>query len=181
MIAFHLISGPVALVFDLISLSSTGTIGFGAICKLVKAFVITREMIMGAVVIFPVLLPAFLGIVSIIFLLAMWAMSILSGVENFWTDFNTSIYTFVQILTLDDWAAKIIKVLLSKDRFLAPIVIVAFIFVANYFFLNMMVAFSSEVFQKLTTKEYVDRNQNKKLGFYEAAEETNSHVYKNIA
>ncbi len=113
MMAFHVISGPVALVFDLVSLSSSGTIGFGAICKLIKVFVISREMIMGAVLIFPVLLPAFLGIISIIFLLALWAQSILKNVEDFWLDFNTSVYTFVQILTLDDWAAKIIKDLLK--------------------------------------------------------------------
>lgn len=55
----------------------------------------TRETIIGAIMIFPTLFPAFLGIISIIFILAMWALNYLKEVEDFWVDFNTSVYTFV--------------------------------------------------------------------------------------
>ncbi|EAS04063.1 cation channel family transporter (macronuclear) [Tetrahymena thermophila SB210] len=167
MMFFHIISGPVALIFDIISLSLSGNIGFGGILKLFKVFTVTRETIMGAVMIFPTLLPAFLGIISIIFLLALWALNYLKQVENYWTDFVTSVYTFVQILTLDDWAARLIKDLFKQERYLVPIVFVGFIFVANYFFLNMMIAFSCETFKKITNEDYVYRNQRKQLDFYE--------------
>ncbi len=54
-------------------------------------------MIVGAIVIFPVLLPTFLGIFAIIFILAIWAFCNLQGVPNLniWADFNMSVYTFV--------------------------------------------------------------------------------------
>lgn len=95
MMGFHIISGPVALICDLFTLSNAGVINIGAICKLVKVFTIARETIMGAVVIFPVLFPAFLGIISIILMLAFWALAFLKDVENFFVDYNTSIFTFV--------------------------------------------------------------------------------------
>lgn len=50
---------------------------------------------------------------------------------------------------------------MKANRYLAPIVFVGFIFVANYFFLNMMIAFSGEVFEKVSTRDYVDRNKKK--------------------
>lgn len=60
--------------------------------------------------------------------------------------------------------------MLKADAYLSPFVIVAFIFIANYFFLNMMVAISSEVFTKVTTKQFVERHDvvpTKPAGFYD--------------
>lgn len=150
------------------TLSTGGYIGLGAIFKLLKAFTVTRDTVMGAVMIFPTLLPAFLGIISIIYMLSLWSLVYLKNVESFWSDFNTSIYTFVQILTLDDWAARIVKDLLKNEKYIAPFLIVGFIFVANYFFLNMMVAFSCEVFKKVTTFEFVNRGNVKTTDFFES-------------
>lgn len=114
MMLFHILSGPVALGCDLYSLSVDGSVNLGAIFKLFKAFTATRDTVMGAIMIFPTLMPAFLGIISIIFLLATWSIQYVKDVEDFFVDFNTSNYTLVQILTLDDWAAKIVKDLLKN-------------------------------------------------------------------
>jgi hypothetical protein len=57
---------------------------------------------------------------------------------------------------LDDWCAKIIKSLLDENKYWTPIIFVGFIFVANYFFLNIMIAFSCETFNEVTTEDYVN-------------------------
>ena len=44
----------------------------------------------------------------------------------------------------------------------------------------MMVAFSSDVFEKISTKDYVDRHKKKKTGFYEV-KENDHHAYKSIS
>lgn len=69
--------------------------GAGGILKYMKVFTVTREMFVGAVMIFPTLVPAFLGIISAIYVLADFALSYLRHVESFWVNFNTSVYTFV--------------------------------------------------------------------------------------
>lgn len=152
MMVLHALSGPIAFAIDVLTITLNGNINIGCIFKYMKVLTVTRDMFVGSIMIFPTLVPAFLGIISAIFALAIFALSYLSHVENFWTDFATSVYTFVQILTLDDWAAKIVKDMLKHESYLAPFLIVAFIFIANYFFLNIMVAISSEVFEKVSTK-----------------------------
>lgn len=83
------------MICDILSLKLEGNINTGGIFKLIKVFTVTRETIMGAIIIFPTLLPAFLGIISLIFILSLWAASDLKLVENHWVDFNTCVYTYV--------------------------------------------------------------------------------------
>jgi hypothetical protein len=80
MMFFHIISGPISLILDIITICIYKSIGIGGIMKLFKIYTVTRNTIMGAIIIFPVLLPAFLGLVSIICVISMWALSNLRDV-----------------------------------------------------------------------------------------------------
>lgn len=71
------------------------------------------------------------------------------------------------MLTLDDWCAKVIKVLLREKHTETPIIFVAFIFIANYFFLNIMVAFSCENFKIINNERYLELKKNPELDFFE--------------
>jgi hypothetical protein len=55
--------------------------------------------------------------------------------------------------------------LLKEGRYLTPVVFVGFIFIANYFFLNIMVAFSCENFSKISNEEFVNGKVSKKEFF----------------
>ena len=69
---------------------------------------------MGTLRILSILITPFLGIMVIILMLSMWSISTLSSIEDFWVDVDHAIYTFIQILTLDDWCARLLKVLLEN-------------------------------------------------------------------
>jgi hypothetical protein len=76
MIIIHILSGPVALVFDLHSLFFHGCIDIGAFFKLFKIMTtpIIRGIILGALYIFPILITPFLAIITIIIILSIYAI-----------------------------------------------------------------------------------------------------------
>lgn len=91
-----MLSGPSALTLDIFSYFSCGGFGLGVCLKLFKIFTIPciKGIINGAINIVHIVIPPFLAILALIFILSMWALVFLRNIEDFWADFNLSVYTF---------------------------------------------------------------------------------------
>jgi hypothetical protein len=98
MMLFHIISGPLSLFFDIYDLIIYKCISIGGILKLIKILTVVRDIIMGAIFVFPILIPVFLGIISSIFVVSIWALICFKDkIESIkiWEDFNRSVFSFI--------------------------------------------------------------------------------------
>lgn len=72
---FHLLSGPVAFIFNIYTISTYGIISHGGYFIIFKLFTISaiKGIILGSIKIFPLLIPPFTAILGIIYILSMWS------------------------------------------------------------------------------------------------------------
>lgn len=123
-----------------------------------------KLIITSSLNILPILMPPFTAILGLIFMMGLWGFHSLQSYGDelglYWENYETSVYTFIQVLTLDDWAARLLDILHKKGDIYEPDLFVAFIFIANFFFLNIMIAFSSQCFS-------IEEDQQLQGDFYE--------------
>ncbi|KRX03096.1 hypothetical protein PPERSA_10177 [Pseudocohnilembus persalinus] len=184
LLTLHIISGPMSLFLDVFELLYTQKLyGFQLILQSLKILTIPgiNNIVLSAKFVLPILLPPLTAIMGFICIIGIWGAYYLNKVGDhfgfYWQDFRTSFYTFVQVLTLDDWCAKLLKMLNKEGYIFEPLFFIAFIFMSNYFFLNIIISFSSQCFSLTETEEQLAL----KPDFYERekqSQEENSFTYK---
>lgn len=82
MIIFHVVSGPMALLVDIIDLFFNNCISLGGILKLFKILTVPgiKGAILGIIKLVPLIMIPFIGIISLIFALSIWSLSEISHV-----------------------------------------------------------------------------------------------------
>ena len=97
MLFLHVISGPLALLIDIISLGTDNCLGLGCCFRLFKIFTtpLVKGVIVGTFKVLPLLITPFAGIIALIFILAMWSLNVLSNIEDYWADVDSAVYTFI--------------------------------------------------------------------------------------
>lgn len=60
-------------------------------------------------------MPPFTAILGLIFMIGLWGYYSLAAYGDelglYWENYETSVYTFIQVLTLDDWCARLLIIL----------------------------------------------------------------------
>jgi hypothetical protein len=109
-----------------------------------------QMIFLGTFAIFPQLKSIIMCMFSLILIFSLWTSEQLSTNFGYFTDIQFAAYSFIQILTLDDWCAKMSRNYLKIGMNGVPFIFVLFILIANFFFLNVLIAIASQNFQSWT-------------------------------
>ncbi|CAD8198274.1 unnamed protein product [Paramecium pentaurelia] len=143
----HFIAGPLALFLshDLACLCN--------LCKLATTPIV-RGIFSGTISIFPILFPIITVLLAIILLMAVYTSRFYSSFigfkgETYYTTLQQAFYTFVQLLTLDDWDANVLPVFESQQIIMPYILFPCFIIISNVILLNILIACSCKYFKEI--------------------------------
>ncbi len=108
----HLLSGPLAIIADATQLFLIDSISIGPFLQTFKIFTIkpVKRIIFGASKVLKVLFPPFIAIVALLYIWALFSFQHLNW-SIYWSSVNGSLYSWVQVLTLDDWSARLLPLL----------------------------------------------------------------------